>query len=98
MWKSAEIPKALQGHGRSLGRSERSTSCHVPSRSWRDICVRARGGKRPNFRKDESADPAVEDVPRISLDWYFMSDRETSKRGQTQSSSCLMSNRGKILS
>ena len=47
-----------------------------PYRLWCDVCVRARGRKRPHFRKDKSADSTVEDVPRISLDYYFINDRD----------------------
>ena len=49
---------------------------HIPYRSWCDVCVRARGRKRPHFRNDKSADSTVEDVARISLDYYFMNDRD----------------------
>ena len=70
-------PRGMKGP-QKFNRQEREEHelTHIPYRSWCDVCVRARGRKGPHFRKDKAADSAVEDVPGISQDYYFMNDRD----------------------
>ena len=49
---------------------------HTPFRAWCRHCVRGRGKNMPHTKK-ESSDSKEAEVPRISMDYFFMSERDT---------------------
>ena len=56
---------------------------HIPFRSWCTACVRGRKRKKPHMRRseEEKAEERQSAVPRISMDYHFMSkeDEEAKK-------------------
>ena len=55
---------------------EKHELTHVPYRSWCPICVRARGRKMPHYRRKERHDEVGMRIPRISMDYFFMSKHD----------------------
>ena len=54
-------------------RDEHESNQHCPYRSWCDVCVRARGRRAAHYRRKEEKDGNIDKVPRISMDYMFMS-------------------------
>ena len=48
---------------------------HTPYRSWCSVCVRARGQRMPHRRKRDG-DGSLGPVPRISMDYFYMSQKD----------------------
>ena len=46
---------------------------HTPYRAWCSVCVKARGRATPHMRSKGTHD---EEVPKISMDYFFMSQEE----------------------
>ena len=65
-------PKAMSAPLR-ISREEREAHemTHTPYRAWCPMCVKARGRNTPHKRRSEEQKKG--DVPRISMDYFFMS-------------------------
>ena len=48
---------------------------HTPYRSWCSVCVRARGQRMPH-RLKRDGDESLGPVPRISMDYFYMSQKD----------------------
>ena len=48
---------------------------HAPYRSWCQVCVRGRGRCKPHYRKVEEG--SGNEVPKISMDYFFMGGVDT---------------------
>ena len=57
---------------------EEHEATHLPYRSWCKHCVRERGRNKPHRRQDEEDKDEEKEkaVPRISMDYFFMSEEE----------------------
>ena len=54
---------------------EEHNKTHLPYRSWCEICVKARGRKRQHRRMEKESDQ-LEAVPRVSMDYLFMTEED----------------------
>ena len=74
--KVIRSPKAL-----TKAEREEHEATHLPFRSWCTHCLRGRGRNKPHQR--QAVDPEVDErkVPKISMDYFFMSqeDEKTSE-------------------
>ncbi len=52
---------------------EEHEATHLPFRSWCTHCLRGRGRNKPHQRQAVEADTDAQKVPKISLDYFFMS-------------------------
>ena len=70
-------PAALRAPNRvTQAEREEHELTHIPYRQWCPICVKARGRSTPHRSRTE--EQRREGVPKISLDYFFMSSEEES--------------------
>jgi hypothetical protein len=55
---------------------EEHEATHLPFRSWCTHCLRGRGRNKPHQRQAVEADVDAQKVPKISMDYFFMSQEE----------------------
>ena len=56
---------------------EEHEATHIPYRSWCRHCVRGRAVNRPHRREQaEEGDEPDKKVPRVSMDYFFMSQQD----------------------
>ena len=55
---------------------ERHEALHLPYREWCRHCVRGRGRNKPHKTRNLGGEEDENKVPRISLDYFFMSKEE----------------------
>ena len=49
---------------------------HTPFRSWCPYCVKGRASNAPHMQKKESQEERSRQVPRVSMDYFFMSEKD----------------------
>ncbi len=63
---------------------EEHEATHTPFRPWCEHCVRGRARNEPHMHK-KKGERMAERVPRVSMDYFFMSEEDKEKRRRIQS-------------
>ena len=76
--EEARVPKIRRApRGPTQLEREQHEALHLPYRDWRGHCVRGAGEKTPHRRKGfETEDEKKNKVPRMALNYHFMSTRD----------------------
>ena len=76
--EEARVPKIRRApRGPTQLEREQHEALHLPYRDWRGHCVRGAGEKTPHRRKGfETEDEKRNKVPRMVLNYHFMSTRD----------------------
>ena len=72
--RKAKMVKAPQRV--SVAQREQHELTHTPYQPWCKYCVKARGRNDPHKKKDDKDIDDLEAVPRVSLDYVFMSEED----------------------
>ena len=63
----------------TMAEREKHEATHMPFRSWCRHCVRGRGRNSPHWKRQQAdEDPEAKEakVPRVSMDYHFMSQAD----------------------
>jgi hypothetical protein len=75
--EEAAKPKTVHApKGPTRKEREEHEATHMPYRAWCQHCIRGRGRNKPHKRKTKEAEDEEKKVPRVSMDYFFMSQDE----------------------